>query len=237
MFRDRRVIGRIAGHCLVWAVLASGLGGCAAVAIPLTAAEVGIGGFQAYKLVETSTGGSVGVAFPKKDGKEVAPRPLPVVQRVAVWPDDETEVFLAEKLMAAKHFDVVTPNRVRAILTEAKITTNINGLTTREQISAFRLVCRHSGADLVLASRDAGSVTRHNGLSFARPQKISKSALLAYSCARRRLIWHDEMTLVVEIGDKMPLSGDIEKVAGDAWAGRILAAEARGDTEIGQLEK
>jgi hypothetical protein len=201
------------------------LAGCAAAAIPLTAAQVGIGGFEAYKLVGTSTGGSVGVAFPKKADKEIPPQPLPSIRRVAVWPDNEDEVHFAEKLMASKRFDVVTPGHVRVILNDAKISANLNELTATEQATAMNTVCRRSKADMVLASRDAGSVSKANGLSFTNAQKITKNDLLAFSCAQKTIVWRDQMTLIVEIGDKTPSTVEIAKVAGEAWANRIIAAE------------
>lgn len=216
---------RVAFWPLTFVLLGFGLAGCAAAAIPLTVAQVGIGGFEAYKIVGTSTGGSVGISFPKKDDKEIPPKPLPLVRRVAVWPDDQDEVHFAEKLMASKRFDVVTPGHVRVILNEAKISSNLNELTPREQGTALATVCRRAKADLVLASLDAGSVNKSNGLSFINSQKISKSDLLAYSCAQKTIVWQDRMTLIVEVGDKTPSTVEIAKVAGDAWADRIIKAE------------
>jgi hypothetical protein len=233
--RDYHAARRFIPRFLVPAALAVGLAGCAAITVPLTAAEVGVGGFEAFKLVETSTGGSAAVAFAEKDGKVIAPQPLPLVRRVAVWPDNENGVFFTEKLAATKRLEVVTPNRVRAILADAQITTDLNGLTDHERLAAFRLICRHSRAQLVLAARDAGSVTRTNGLSFSRPEKISKSDLLGYSCAQRRLVWRDEMTVIVRIGDKTPSTAVIMRMAGDAWAKRVLEAEASTAREIGSL--
>jgi hypothetical protein len=217
---------RIAFWPLTFLFAGFALAGCAAAAIPLTAAQVGIGGFEAYKMVGTSTGGSVGVAFPKnKDGKEIAPQPLPPVGRVAVWPDGEDELHVAEKLMASKRFTVVTPGHVRVILAEAKISPNLNELTPAEQANALATVCRRAKADMVLASLDAGSIQKSNGLSFLNPQKITRSDLVAFSCSHKTIVWRDRMTLIVEIGDKTPSTVDIAKVAGDAWADRIITAE------------
>ncbi|MGH6988940.1 MAG: hypothetical protein ACREE3_03510 [Stellaceae bacterium] len=219
------------------AFVAAGLSGCAAAAIPLTVAQVGIGGFEAFKLMEIGTGGSVGVAFPRQNGKTVPPPPLPLVRRVAVWPGNEDEVFLTERLAATKRFSVETPNRVRAILADAKITTNFNGLTAGEQYNALRLVCRRTRAGLVLAAQNAGTLTRSNALSFQRPEKVTNWELLGFSCARRRVVWRDAMRLIVKLGDHTPSTTAIMKVAGDAWADRVIAAEADSTSEIGALNQ
>jgi hypothetical protein len=216
---------------------AAGLAGCAGVAIPLTVAQVGIGGFEAFKLVETGTGGSVAVAFPQKNGRTSAPEPLPLVRRIAVWPHGEDEVFLTERLVATRRFRVVTPNRVHAILDHANITSNFDGLTGREQSAALRVVCRDTGAELVLAAHDAGTVNRSNVLSFKRPKRITQWELVGFSCARRAVVWRDRMALVVTLGDHTPSTGKIMKVAGDAWADRVIAAESNSTSEIGALSR
>lgn len=207
------------------AVTVFGLSACAAAAIPLTAAEIGVGGYEAYKLVQTSEGGSVGVSFTQKDGKEVAPLPLPPSRRVAIWPGDEHEKYLAEKLIASKRFEITTPAKVRVILANANISTNIKDLTDSEQIAAFSVVCRKTKSDLVLAARDAGSVSHANGLSFSPANRIATSDLTAFSCGARTVVWRDELNLKIEIGDKTPSTAEIAKVGGDAWANRIIAAE------------
>jgi hypothetical protein len=209
-------------------VLALGLSACAAAAIPLTAAEVGLGGFQAFKLVQTATGGSVGVSFRQdKDGKEIPPAALPPAKKVAIWPSDQVEMNLAEDLIHARQFEVVTPGKVRVILANAEISQNIKDLTDQEQLAAFSIVCRKTRSDLVLAARDEGSVTRGNSLSFSSAEKVSKDELMAFSCPRRAVVWRDQMTWKVELGDKTPSTTEISKVGGDAWGARIVAAETK----------
>jgi hypothetical protein len=211
------------------------LSGCAAAVVALPAMELGVGGYEVYKVVQTSEGGSVGVSFPQRDGKEIAPAPLPLARRVAVWPNEENEKYLAEKLMASHRFDVTTPGRVRVILANASVSPNIRDLTDQEQVSAFAVVCRKARTDMVLVARDAGSVSRSNALSFSNAAKLTKSDLLVYSCGQRTVVWRDEMTLKIELGDKTPSTAEIAKVGGDAWAGRILQAEAEPKSQVGEL--
>jgi len=90
-------------------ILGVALSGCAAAAVALPVVELGVGGYEVYKVVQTSEGGSVGVSFPHKDGKELAPAPLPLARRVAVWPNEDNEKYLAEKLMASNRFESRRP--------------------------------------------------------------------------------------------------------------------------------
>jgi hypothetical protein len=213
-----------------------GLSACAAAVVPLTAAEIGVGGYEAYKLVQTSEGGSVGVSFAKTDGKEAPPKPLPPARHVAIWPGDEHERYLAEQLQKSGQFTVDTPGKVRVILANANISTNIKDLTDAERIGAFSIVCRKTRSDLVLAARDAGSVNHANSLSLSPANRVMTADLMAFSCAQRTVVWRDEMNLKVEIGDKTPSTEAIAKVGGDAWADRIVAAETRPPpaTQIGE---
>jgi hypothetical protein len=211
---------------------AVGLAGCAAIVIPMTAAEIGVGGFEAFKMYQTSNGGTVGVAFLDKDGKEIQPQPLSPVRRVAVWPENESQVHLAEKLMASKRFDVVTPGSVRVILLyDVKTSSDINELTEQERHDAFTTVCGKTKADMILVPRDVGSVTKSNALSFSSAKRVDTADLMAFSCERGTIVWRDQMTLVVEVGDKMPPVSDIMKVAGEAWADRVIGAETRSDAQ------
>src|SRR3954467_7381407 len=81
-------------------LLAFSLTGCIAAAVPLAlaveAATVGVAGFSIYKTVQTTSGGSVQIAFPGKDGKQSPAQPLPTMRRVAVWPHDQGNVHFAE---------------------------------------------------------------------------------------------------------------------------------------------
>lgn len=213
------------------------LSACAAAVVPLTAAEIGVGSYEAYKLVQTSEGGSVGVSFGQKDGMDLAPQPLPPSRRVAIWPGDEHERYLAEKLQKSGRFTVETPGKVRVILANANISPYIKDLTNTEQIEAFSIVCRKTRSDLVLAARDAGSVNHSNGLSLSPANRVTTADLTAFSCARRTVVWRDQMNLKVEIGDKTPSTEAIAEVGGEAWADRIVAAETQPEsskTQIGQ---
>ena len=209
-------------------VLAVGLSGCVAAAIPLYyAASAGIAaysGFTVYKSVQLTSGGSVSVAFEGKDGKAAPAQPLPLVRRVAVWPENEGEVIFAERLTKSERYDVTPPGRVSSILMDAKITRNLNELTQAEQTNAFNTVCKVSGVEMVFADRTLGTSSDQNNFSLSRANITSTVELLAFSCAEQKMVWREQMALIVELGGKVPSTGEMMRVAADAWADRVMQA-------------
>ena len=209
-------------------VLAVGLSGCVAAAIPLYyAASAGIAaysGFTVYKSVQLTSGGSVSVASQGKDGKAAPAQPLPVVRRVAVWPENEGEVLFSEHLTKSGRYDVTPPARVSVILADAKIPRNLNELTQAEQTTAFNTVCKVSGAEMIFADRTLGTSADQKNFSLSRANITSTVELLAFSCAQQTMVWRDQMALIVELGGKVPSTGEMMQVAADAWADRVMQA-------------
>jgi hypothetical protein len=209
-------------------VLAVGLSGCVAAAIQLYyAASAGLAaysGFTLYKSVQLTSGGSVSIAFPGKDGKAAPAQPLPLVRGVAVWPENEGEVLFAERLSKSGRYDVTPPARVSVILADSKITRNLKELTQAEQTAAFNTVCKVSAAEMVFADRSLGTSSDQNNFSVSRANITSTVELLAFSCAQQTVVWREQMALIVELGGKVPSTGEIMQVAADAWADRVMQA-------------
>jgi len=208
-------------------VLAVAFSGCA-VAIPLYyAASAGItaySGFTLYKSVQLASGGSVSVAFEDKDGNAAAPQPLPVVRHVAVWPENEVQVLFAERLSKSGHYDVTSPARVSVILMEEKVARNLSELTQAEQTTAFDTLCKASGVEIVFVDRSLGTFSDQNNFSLSRSNVTSKAELLAFSCEQQKVVWREQMALIVAAGGKVPSTGEVMQVAADAWADRVMQA-------------
>lgn len=202
------------------ALLSQGLSGCVAVALaPLVAGT----GLSAYKLVQLESGGSVAVDF-GPDGKSASPQPIAGISRVAVWPGDAGDVRFAQKLGESGRLKVVGPATVAAAQA-AHVSADLNQLTDTERDAAFSAVCRHFGVDLVFAAKSLGTKSSENMFSLDRANVKSSSDLMGYSCARRQIVWRDQMTLTIEIGaSHLPSDNELAQVAGDAWAGRVVQA-------------
>ena len=208
------------------------LSGCVAAALLPLASAVSIGsaaftGFQAYKAVQTMSGGSVTVAFPSSGGKVVPAQPLPAMRRVAIWPGDEIEVVLAEQLQRSGRYAVEPPATVQAAMTDLKLPTDLNQMTDEERDGAFAAVCQHMRVDFVFAAQSEGSEAHDNSLSFSRSNVTSEVKLLGYSCPARQVTWQDDMALIADVGSHQPTRNELAEAAGGAWADRVLNAPAK----------
>lgn len=216
-------------HCITL-VLVLGVGpalsGCVAAALVPVVVGVAGGGLSAYKLVQTESGGSVGINFPVgADKKTLPPEPLSVVHGIAVWPGDQSEVRFAQKLEQAGRFKVVAPASIRAAFTDVNMPTDLNEVTDEERDNTFAVVCRRMRVDLVFAKRSLGTTQNENMFSFSRANVTSKIDLMGYSCAKKQIVWKDQMTLVIDVGaSHMPTQNELAEVAGDAWADRVTQA-------------
>ncbi len=216
-----------AGSVAAVILLSAGLSGCIAAAAPLMPL-LGVGmaaasGFETFKVVQLSSGGSVSIEFPGKDGKTIPPAPIPKASRVAVWPGDEGDVHLAERLGAAG-LKVSSPATVGAALSADKLPTDLKNMTSEDQHGAFETVCRHTHAELVFASVDEGRSSNTNSFSFSSANITLKARLLVYSCLQKSVVWQDELVAIVNIGGSAPSGHEINVAASDAWADRVLQA-------------
>lgn len=205
-------------------LVATGLSGCVAAALPLLVAGGGSIGFTGYKLVQTESGGSVGIQLPSKDGKELPPDPLPPAKRIAIWPGGGNVRF-AESLTKSGHFTVTSPSKVSATLTKAHISPDPKTLTDEEQDASLARLCKSLRTDLVFVSVARPPKTDTNTFSLSRATITYPKELAAYSRKEKRAIWHDAVSLVLEVGGKSPPSDDeLNRIVTDAWVDRVLQA-------------
>lgn len=222
---------KVARRALPVVILAGsiGLSGCLAAAVPVmmavSAAGVAASGFGLFKTVQTTTGGAVRIGFGSADEKDVPPPdPLPAGRKVAIWPGDEKEVKLAERLSGTGRFDVTSPSAVARTLASRDIPVDFRQLTASEQADGFQQVCRAHQVDLVLAAKDEGTSTSSNFFSFNRANITQTFSLSAYDCRSGQVGWRDRMAVVMEMGGQTPAAGEVATIAGEAWAERLLDA-------------
>lgn len=207
--------------------MAALVSGCvAAAAVPMLAASFAVSGFTTYKFVQSASGGEIAIAFPEQGGKVTPAPPLPEGQRAAIWPGDEFNVLFAEALSNTGGFDVTSPGQVSSILQDENIATSLSSLTSTEQADAFAVICDRADVDIVFASNKLGVESNQNFFSLSRADMTSRADLYGYSCASGTIAWREQMAVVVKMGSSMPSSGEINKVAADAWAERVMEARA-----------
>jgi hypothetical protein len=208
----------------VMGVVAMGasLSGCVVAAIPLVmaagAAGVAATGFVVYKSVQTASGGTVRIAFGSADSKSAAPpQVLPPAASVAVWPGGTRERKFAAVLEASGKFRV----------------TSLGGdalpATAEERAHGYEDMCRKGRRiDMIFAAIDEGQSVKSNLLSFKRGALIDKLDLEGYGCAAHRVVWTDPMAVIIEAGGAPTPQAEVDAIAGQAWAERVLKARSEG---------
>lgn len=195
------------------------LSGCAAALVPMTIGMVAVSGFQAYKTIQLTTGGSAKVAF--DTGGSNTPL-TPEVRRVAVWQNGAREIRLTERLVATGRFEVLSPNATAEALRKTGAQPVAGTMTSQEQAAFYGAICKATKADVVLFAGDQGINFNSNMWSLERANNTRVIDLSAFSCAANSITWTDRMNVKVEVAGSVPPEGEIARVAGDAWADRLL---------------
>ncbi|MFC3053619.1 hypothetical protein [Kordiimonas pumila] len=195
----------------LFCLYALSLSGCAAVPLFMLVG-VGAATFAVHKVVQTQSGGEIKVAFPAVDGREAPPQPLPSGRTVAVWSNGEREERFIAALRASGTFTVHSLPEIEAS-------------TGADMTDAFMAACQTSKADLIFAATDEDVSKKKNLLSIDRAATTYTLHLLVFSCTENTVTWKDRMALIVEQGKIQPTESELQQVAGDMWAERILVAK------------
>jgi hypothetical protein len=189
---------------VVLSTLSVTLSGCLIAAVPLVmAGAAAVGGYAVYKTVQTASGGTVRIAFDSKDAKKASPPPpLPSPSAtVAVLGSGEREKKFSDSLQASGKFRV--------------------SQATGDADAA----CRARRVDLVMSAVDQGQAVKSNLLSFQRGNSTQTFSLQGYSCATHMVAWTQSMQIIIESGSKPMAQGEIDDIAGQAWADRVIQAK------------
>jgi len=198
------------------------LGGCLA-AIPLIqAVSLAASGAVVAKTYQTTTGGSVSIAFPEEIIPQDKKTFLTSIKKLAIWPDSQVEVQIAEVLQDAGQMMVVTPSKTRILIRKLELSQRAGSMTKQEKILAFRAICDASGADALLALRSLGGKTNMNMMSFNRANHKSQNEMLIYSRSTDSIAYIEISETIIEIGGSMPSEQEILKIYGKLFSERLL---------------
>lgn len=182
-------------------------------------------GFEMYKSIQLQGGGSIKVEFPGKGGKPAPAPALAPVRRVAIWPANEGNVQFAERLQRSGRFSqVLAPAAVLPILADLKIASDLRQLTEEEHGAAFGRICHQTKVEFLFASVAHGASSTDNSFSFSRANVTYSADLLGYSCTQQKIVWRDQIALVIELGSSVPNTSEMLHASGDAWADRVFEA-------------
>jgi len=198
------------------------LNGCVAAAPLVAGAGMLVSGWSIFKSVQLSTGGSAEIRFAKdKVGADVKKR-LAVVRKIGVWPSMPEAALLADKLQKSTAFAVITPHQIQKTLGATGDDLSGANMTQAEQVAALKEVADKTGAEVFVIAAPSGFSSDMNMFSLDRPESVSHYTIRIYSKADNRYIWEDELQLVVKTGSKIPPTAEMQQIAVEAVAERLL---------------
>jgi hypothetical protein len=183
------------------------LSGCLIAAVPLVmGAAAAVGGYAVYKTVQTASGGTVRIAFDSKDSKKASPPPaLPTPSgSITVIGGGTRERKFADGLQASGKFRVSQ---------------------AAGEVGAYENACKARRVDIVMGAVDQGQTVKSNMLSFQRGNSTQTLSLQGYSCASHQIAWTQSMQVIIESGSKPQAQSEIDEIAGQAWADRVIQAK------------
>jgi hypothetical protein len=204
----RRTI-RFLTTTLVVGSLSVTLSGCLIAAVPLVmGAAAAVGGYAVYKTVQTASGGTVRIGFDAKDAKKASPPPaLPSPSgTIGVWQGGAREKKFADALQASGKF-------------------RVSQVPAESGDKAYDNACRTRRVDIIMAAIDQGQTVKSNMLSFQRGNSTQTLSLQGYSCTTHQVAWTQSMQIIIEVGSKAMAQSEIDEVAGQAWADRVIQAK------------
>ena len=141
------------------------------------------------------------------DGRQT----LSQINVLAIWPDNETEVFLAEKLQA-EGVSVITPSKVAKVIRTQNFEQRLDNLTQSEILEVFQVVCEETKADAIIAWK--------------------KSRVMIYSVSKKDVVWSATTKVSASInslGKNMPFVAEAcaKKVVELIIAGDRITAELK----------
>ncbi len=198
------------------------LQGCVA-ALPV--ALLATSGFQTYKAIQTSTGGSVEVRFQDSAAKGDEQRPVVSIKRLAVWPGGSVNVKLAELLQKNGSYEVTTPNTVKTALEKTNNQSiTFDQLTENEKTQLFMQTGKTLGVDGILVYEERGGSSDIKYWSFGRAEATTDFTLRIVSPEIGKVIWVQDGQIVSKVGSKVPPSGEVEQIVASACVEKILIA-------------
>lgn len=214
---------------VVWLVLGAfglaGLSGCMAPALLplLNVASFAAGGFDIYKGVQLTTGGSAEMRFKEPKGapkiSEGDKKFLSSINRPAVYPGTTDQVALAEALAKNKEYDVIGPYSVRKAMSESDKFLKLEEMTEEERAAYAVRLCNTLKADGLLVLLTSEGATKMHNWSLDRPEIAVDFKIELISPSRKKIVWSRDGELVLKFGSNKPA----EKEVADFMASAIIS--------------
>jgi uncharacterized protein YgiM (DUF1202 family) len=209
------------------------LAGCVAAAVPMLYGGLALGGYSGFKLIQTSTGGSIEVAVDVSKVTNEQKANIKNIKSIAVWPEkDGSSVSFAEALSKSRTFKVVSPARVATALQQMGLSDDLKLMTSAEANDVFAKVCKKTNSDAVVFSKSIAASANTNMWSLERGNVTTQFITYIYSKNTNTNIVEIPVTIKVLLGGKIAASNDeINNLANAELAKNLLALSEGLDSE------
>ncbi len=200
------------------------LNGCIGAAVGLMqVASIGTGALTLKNVAYTTTDGSTEITFGENEISGEEKLVLSEISKLAIWPDNEAEVAIAEKLEKSGIFSlVITPSTVKKVLNKNDFDVKNTGLTEKEKLKVFQTICKETGAEALLSFKELGTEGNTNFWSFKRANVKSRSKMQIYILYSNKIIYSSLTELKMNLGGDVPNQKKILKDAGELIADKII---------------
>jgi len=220
---------------VVWFVLGafglaglSGLSGCMAPALLplLSVASFASAGFDIYKGVQLTTGGSAEMRFKEpKDAPKISEedkRFLVSVKRTAIYPGTTDQVALAEALAKNKEYDVIGPYSVRKVMSESDRYLDLKEMTDEERIRYASRLCNDLKADGLFTLTTSEGAIKSHAWSLNRGEVAVDFRVELISPSRKKIVWSRTGELILKVGSDKPAEKEVADFMASAVVDKFL---------------
>ncbi len=199
------------------------LKGCVAAAPIIWGASWVTTGFSAFKLVQLTTGGSVGVNFSEEEKQisEVDKEALSSIKHLAIFPGHTIKVRLAEKLQDTQSLQIITPYQVEQADMKAVQISHSTYMMESEKLDEYARIGKLVNADAVLDYVEEMGGYNSNFWSFNRSEISTLFTIKIISVTQQRIIWSQQGEIVAKLGSKHPPQGEIENIVAGALVEKL----------------
>jgi hypothetical protein len=201
------------------------LTGCVGAAVGLMqVASIGAGALSIKGLVYSTTDGSTEITFGENEIPGEKEFVLSEISKLAIWPDNEAEIAMAEKLEKSEVFNlIVTPFKVKRVLNKNDFGDKTTHLTEKEKLEVFEIVCKETRTEAILSFKELGTEGNTNFWSFKRANVKSKSKMQIYALNSHKIIYSAQAEMQRNLGGDVPNQKKLLRDAGELIADKIIS--------------
>lgn len=202
------------------------LQGCFAPALlpAISAASMAMGGFQMYKGVQLTTGGTAEIRFADNKVSEEDRKALAEIKSIGIYPGTQDNIMLADAMAEKKRFKIVTPYTIEQALNKKGKYVHFESLAEFEKVEKACQVCKVIGADSILLLRASEGGTTANIYSLKRAEAKAEITAVLYSAVHKRKVWSQDGELVLKVGANSPAEKEVGQLIASAVTDKFMEA-------------